>query len=129
MKMLKVIGAESPAGDLGDIMRELLDGLTIVLIPFLPSITAFVLVTFSSLRRLRQPVKLFVIGFAGGAIAALLSAVAMTRGMVSGRAALVIVAISIVLGAVISLRSSSETISEKRRDELVRKSDDQSWHL
>jgi hypothetical protein len=31
--------------------------------------------------------------FASGAVAALLSAVAMTRGMVSGRAALVIVAI------------------------------------
>jgi NAD/NADP transhydrogenase alpha subunit len=70
-----------------------------------------------------------VIGFASGAIAALLSAVAMVRGMVSGRAALSIIAISIVLGAVISLLSSSETISEKKRDELVRKSDDQSWHL
>jgi hypothetical protein len=100
MKMLKVIGAESPAGNLGDSMRELLDGLTIFLLPFLPSITAFVLVTFSSLGRLRQPVKFFVIGFASGAIAALLSAVAMARGMVSDLASLSMVAISIVLGAV-----------------------------
>ncbi len=86
---------------------------------------AFVLSAFSPFRRLRQPVKLFVIGFASGAIAALLSAMAMVRGMVSGRASLFIVAISIVLTAVISLLSSSETISEKERDELVRKNDDQ----
>ncbi len=87
------------------------------------------LVTFSPLRRLRQPVKFLVIGFASGVIAALLSAVAMARGSVSGRASLFIVAISIVVGAVISLLTSSETISEKRRDELVRKSDDQSWRF
>ena len=87
------------------------------------------LVTFSPLRRLRQPVKFLVIGFASGVIAALLSAVAMARGSVSGRASLFIVAISIVVGAVISLLTSSETISEKRRDELIRKSDDQSWRF
>ena len=87
------------------------------------------LVTFSPLRRLRQPVKFLVIGFASGVIAALLSAVAMARGSVSGRVTLFIVAISIVVGAVISLLTSSETISEKRRDELVRKSDDQSWRF
>ena len=80
-------------------------------------------------RRLRQPVKFFVIGFASGAIAALLSALAMARGTVSSRAFLFVIAISIVVGAVISLLASSETISEKRRDELVRKSDDQSWRL
>jgi hypothetical protein len=40
-----------------------------------------------------------------------------------------IVAISIVVGAAISLLTSSERISEKRRDELVRKSDDQSWRF
>ena len=87
------------------------------------------LVTFSPLRRLRQPVKFLVIGFASGVIAALLSAVAIARGSVSGRASLFIVAISIVVGAVISLLTSSETISEKRRDELVRKSDDQRWRF
>ena len=90
---------------------------------------AFVLSAFSPFRRLRQPVKLFVIGFTSGAIEALLSVMAMVRGMVSGRASLSIVAISIVLTAVISLLSSSETISEKERHELVRKSDDQKWHL
>ena len=87
------------------------------------------LVTCSPLRRLRQPVKFLVIGFASGVIAALLSAVAMARGSVSGRASLFIVAISIVVGSVIRLLTSSETISEKRRDELVRKSDDQSWRF
>ena len=61
-------------------MTELLDGLAIFVLPFLPFITAFVLVTFSPLRQLRQPIKFFVIGFASGAVAALLSAVAMARG-------------------------------------------------
>ena len=51
---------------------------------------------------------------------------AIARGIVSSRAALFIVAVSIVVGAAISLLRSSETISQKRKDELVRKSDDQS---
>jgi hypothetical protein len=34
-----------------------------------------------------------------------------------------------VVGAVITLLTSSETITEKKRDELVRKSDDQSWRV
>lgn len=110
-------------------MTELLDGLAILFLPFLPCITAFVLVMFSPLRRLRQPIKFFVTGLASGVIAALLSAVAMARGNVSGRASLFIIAISSLIGAVISLLASSETIGDKRRDELVRKSDDQSWRV
>src|SRR4030095_17190258 len=55
-------------------MTEVLDGLATFLLPFLPNIAAFVLVTFSPLRRLRQPLKFFVSGFASGVIAALLSA-------------------------------------------------------
>jgi hypothetical protein len=108
-------------------MTEVLDGLATFLLPFLPSIAAFVLVTFSSLRRLRQPLKFFVSGFASGVIAALLSAVAMARGILSGRATVFMVAASIVVGAVISLLASSEKISDKKKNELVRKSDDQSW--
>jgi predicted membrane-bound spermidine synthase len=108
---------------------ELLDSILGLAIFFLPSITAFVLVTFSPLRRLRQPLKFFVFGFASGVIAALLSALAMARGTVSSRAFLFFVAVSILVGAVISLLASSETISEKRRDELVRKSGDQSWRV
>jgi hypothetical protein len=110
-------------------MTELVDGLALFLLPFLPSIAAFVLVMFSPLRRLRQPVKFFVIGFASGVIAALLSAVAMARGTVSSRASVFIVAVSTLVGAAISLLKSSETISEKKGDELVRKSDDQSWRV
>jgi hypothetical protein len=40
---------------------------------------------------------------------------------------LFIVGISIAIGAFFSLLASSETISQKKSDELVRKSDDQSW--
>jgi hypothetical protein len=110
-------------------MTELLDGLALFLLPFLPSIAAFVLVTFSPLRRVHQPAKFFVTGFASGVIAALLSAVAMARGIFSSQASVFIVAMSTVVGAAISLLTSSESISEKKRDELVRKSDDQSWRV
>src|SRR5215475_5813266 len=104
-------------------MTEVLDTIFILVIFFLPTIVAFVLVTFSPLRRLRQPLKFFVIGFASGVVAALsLSALAMTRGTVSSGVFLLIVAISILVGAVVSLLASSETISEKSRDELVRRS-------
>jgi hypothetical protein len=49
----------------------------------------------------------------------------MLRGMISSRALLFIVGVSIVIGAFFSLLASSETISQKKRDELARKSDDQ----
>jgi hypothetical protein len=40
-----------------------------------------------------------------------------------------IVVVSIVVGGTISFLTSSESISEQKRDELVRKSDDQSWRV
>ena len=100
-----------------------------IIIFFAPLITAFVLVTFSPLRTVRQPLKFFVTGFASAVTAALLSALAMARGSVSSRAFPFIVGISSVVGAVVSLLTSSETITEKKRDELVRKSDDQNWRV
>ena len=96
---------------------------------FSPLITAFALAAFSPLKQLRQPVKLIVIGFINGAIAALISGLGMLGGMITSRSLLFIVVISIVIGALFSLLASSETISEKKRDELVRKSDDQSWRV
>ena len=53
-----------------------------------------------------------------------LSVISMLRGTITSRAVLFIVGISTVGGALISLLFSSETITEKKRDELVRKSDD-----
>jgi len=108
-------------------MTEFLDGIFGLAFFFGPSITAFALATFSPLRRLSQPVKLLVIGIASGAVAAFFSILAMSRGTVSGRAGLFIIGISFVIGALISFLASSDTISEKKKDELVRKSDDQSW--
>jgi hypothetical protein len=70
-----------------------------------------------------------VIGFINGAIATLISGLGMLRGLITSRSLLFIVVISIVIGAFFSLLASSETISEKKRDELVRKSDDQSWRV
>jgi hypothetical protein len=92
-----------------------------------PFITAFALVAFSPLKQLRQPVRLFVIGLANGAIVGLISGLGVLRGIFSSRTLLFIVGISIAIGAFFSLLASSETISQKKSDELVRKSDDQSW--
>jgi hypothetical protein len=110
-------------------MTEVVEGLAIFFLPFLPFIAAFVLVTFSPLSQLRQPAKFFVTGFASGVIAALLVAREMDRGIVSGQAFVYIVVVSIVVGGAISFLTSSESISEKKRDELVRKSNDQSWRV
>jgi predicted exporter len=118
---------KSPAGNFGDTHDRAGRRTGDILFTVFTCIAAFVLVTFSPLRRLRQPAKFFVIGFASGVIADLLSVVAMARGILSGRAAVFIVTASFVVGAAISLLASSESISDKRKDELVRKSDDQSW--
>jgi len=105
-------------------MTNLLDSILGLIIFFAPLITAFALVTFSPLRQLHQPVRLSVIGLANGAIAAFLSALGMLRGMIGSRALLFIVGVSIVIGAFFGLLASSESISQKKNDEPVRKSDD-----
>ena len=110
-------------------MAKRLNDILGTIIFFSPVITAFALAAFSPLKQLRQPVKLFVIGFINGAIAALISGLGMLGGMITSRSSLFVVVISIVIGALFSLLASSETISEKKRDELVRKSDDQSWRV
>jgi hypothetical protein len=110
-------------------MAERLNDILGPIIFFSSVITAFALAAFSPLKQLRQPVKLFVIGFINGAIAALISGLGMLGGMITSRSLLFIVVISIVIGAFFSLLGSSETISEKKGDELVRKSDDQSWRV
>jgi hypothetical protein len=110
-------------------MTERLDDILGLIIFFSPCITAFVLVAFSPLKQLRQPGRLLVIGLANGANAGLISGLGMLRGMVTSRALLFIVGVSILIGAFFSLLASSESISEQKRDELVRKSDDQSWRV
>jgi hypothetical protein len=80
-------------------MTEGLDNFLGLVIFFSPCIAAFALVTFLPLRQLRQPVRLFVIGLANGAIAAFLSVLGMLRGMISSRLLLFIVGVSIVIGA------------------------------
>jgi uncharacterized membrane protein (DUF106 family) len=60
-----------------------------------------------------------------GVIAALVSGLGILLGILRSPAVLVIVAASIAIGAFFSLLASSETISEKKKDELVRKNDDQ----
>jgi putative effector of murein hydrolase len=108
-------------------MTERLDGILGLIIFLSPLVTAFALAAFSPLKQLRQPSRLFVIGFVNGAIVGLISGLGMLRGMLTTRATLFIVGAAVVIGALFSLLVSSESISEKKRDELVRKSDDQSW--
>jgi hypothetical protein len=93
--------------------EELLDGILGLAIFFGPSITAFALVAFSPLRRLRQSLRFFAIGCASGVVAALLVILATARGTVNSQSFLFIVGISTVIGAVISLLVSSDTFGEK----------------
>ena len=104
-----------------------IDSILGFIIFFAPFMTPFVLVTFTAIRRLRQPIKFFAIGIVNGVVAAVFSVIAMLRGTITSGGGFFIVGISTVGGALISLLFSSETITEKKRDELVRKSDDQSW--
>ena len=106
-----------------------IDSILGFIIFFAPFITPFVLVTFTPIRQLRQPIKFFAIAIVSGVVAALFSVMAMLRGTIGSRGYFFIVGISTVGSALISLLLSSETISEKKRDELVQKSDDQSWRV
>src|SRR5262245_8287126 len=106
-------------------MTEGLDNFLGLVIFFSPCIAAFALVTFAPLRQHGQPVMLSVIVLTNSTIAALLAALGMLRGMISSRLLLFIVSVSIVIGAFFSLLASSDSISQKKRVELVRKSDDQ----
>jgi hypothetical protein len=105
-------------------MPELLDSILGLVIFFSPLITAFGLVTFSPVRELHQPLRLLVVGLANGTIAAFLSAPGMLRGMITSRALLFIVGASMGIGAFFSLLTSSESISQKKRDERVRTIED-----
>src|SRR5262245_15961587 len=108
-------------------MEERLDSLFGFIIFFSPLITPFVLLTFTPIRRLRQPMKFLAIGIISGVVAAFFSLLVMSRGTISSRGFFLIVGVSTLGVALISLLFSSEAITEKKRDELVRKSDDQSW--
>ena len=96
---------------------------------FAPFLTPFVVVTFTPIRRLPQPIKFFAVGIVSCVVAAFFSVMAMLRGTITSRGCFFIVGISAVGSALISLLLSSETITEKKRDEVVRKSDDQSWRF
>lgn len=113
-------------------MEEGLDIISSILgfiIFFAPFITPFVIITVTPMKRLRQPIKFFAVGIVSGVVGAFFSVMAMLRGTITSRGFFFIVGISTVGGALISLLFSSETITEKKRDELVRKSDDQSWRF
>ena len=108
-------------------MEGRLDSIIGLLIFFAPIIVSFVLVAFTPIGQLRQPKKILAIGIASGAVAAFLSALAMTKGTMGIRGFLTIVGISTVGAPLLSLLFSSATVTEQTRDEIVRKSDDQSW--
>ena len=94
-----------------------------------PLIVAFLLATFSRLRQLRQPIRAFAIGIATAGIAGFFAGLGMLRGTVTNRALFIIVVASIVLGAFFSLLVSSESITEKTKDKIQHKSDNQHWRV
>ena len=102
-------------------MAEQLNDILGPIIFFSSVITAFALAAFSPLKQLRQPVKLFVIGFINGVIAALISGLGMLGGMITSRSSLFVVVIAIVIGALFSLLTSSETISKRKETNSYRK--------
>ena len=109
-------------GDVGDSILGLI-------IFFSPLIAAFLLATFSSLRQLRQPIRAFAVAIANAGIAGFFAGLGMLRGTVGNRALLIIVVASIILGVFFSLLGSSESITQKTKDEIVHKSDDQHWRV
>jgi hypothetical protein len=112
---------------LREFMMEFLDDVFGLAIFFGPPITAFILATFSPLRQIRQRAKLFVIGFFSSAVAAIFSISPILRGAMGSRGFRLSIGISFVVGALISPLTSSETIREKEKGEVVRKSDDRHW--
>jgi cell shape-determining protein MreD len=110
-------------------MQEDVDRILGLVIFFLPFIAALLFATFSPLRQFRQPTRALAIGIATAGIAGIFAALGMLRGTVSTRALLIIVSASILLGAFFSLLVSSESITQKTKDEIVHKSDDQRWRV
>lgn len=100
-----------------------------LIIFFSPFFAAFLLATFSRLRYLRQPTKAFSIGIATAAIAGFLAGLGMLRGTVSYRALLINVIGSVIFGFCYSFLTSSESITQKTKDEIPHKSDDQHWRV
>ena len=109
--------------------QEDFDSILGLIIFFSPLIAAFLLATFSRLRQLHQPIRAFAIGIATAGIAGFFAGLGMLRGTVTNRALFIIVVASIVFGAFFSLLVSSESITEKTKDEIQHKSDDQHWRV
>ena len=109
--------------------QEDFDSILGVIIFFSPLIAAFLLATFSRLRQLPQPVRALAIGIATAGIAGFFAGLGMLHGTVSTRVLLIIVGASILLGAFFSLLGSSDSITEKTKDEIQHKSDDQHWRV
>jgi drug/metabolite transporter (DMT)-like permease len=86
--------------------------------------TAFGLVTFSRLRQVPQPKRSLLLGFGSGATAGLLCVPLIFSGGRNTWLGLFVIGILTVTAALIGLLGSAETISAKRHDETIRKSDD-----
>jgi hypothetical protein len=91
-----------------------------------PLITPFVLTAFTPIKRIRQPMRLFVIAITSGLITAFFAGGLLMQRSISSRGFLISIVISSLAAGLLSLVFTSETISEKNRDEVIRKSDDQS---
>jgi hypothetical protein len=95
----------------------------LVLVSFAILTTALGLVTFSRLRQVPQPKRSFLLGFGSGATAGLLCVPLVFSGGRSTWLSLFVIGILTLAGALIGLLGSAETITAKRRDEIIRKTD------
>ena len=95
-----------------------------------PLIVAFLLATFSRLRQLHQPTRAFAIAIATAAVTGIFASSLILHGTGINRGLLIIVVVaSIVLGVLFSLLVSSDSITQKTKDEILHKSDDQHWRV
>jgi F0F1-type ATP synthase assembly protein I len=107
-------------------MQDRLSGIFEILLLLSPLITPFVLTAFTPIKRFRQPMRLLVVAITSGLVAAFFAGGLLMERNISSRGFLIVIAISSLVAGLLSLVFSSETISEKNRDEVIRKSDDQS---
>jgi hypothetical protein len=106
---------------------DVVDSVLGLIIFFSPLFAAFLLSTFSRLRQLRQPARAFAVGITTGGIAGFLAGLGMLRGTVSHRALLIIIVASVIFGFFYNVLASSDSITQKNKDEIVHRSDDQHW--
>lgn len=102
-----------------------------LLLIFASLLTAIALVTFSSIRRLRQPGRSLLLGVVSSGLAALSSipvALFVNERFVWLGLLIISVPVMGIAGILIGLLGSAEPISAKTKDDFVPKRGDDQWY-